>query len=197
MSDLEGTVTHLGEDVAASHKRIEDMMQKILQNQGQKQGNTGEDTTEPLSSAQMLDTSSLTSTMVEATTLVHQPVPAPLLTTMSVADTPLPSVVHVPNDVAEDVVTNVTMNNQGVHTSPGTVIAAVVKDILREGNKSTDSHATGDPAEPEPEEDPMQAMEDIDEGHPETKGILDAPEQNTILEQVTSPETHECNSFMK
>ena len=34
--DLEGTVTCLGEDVAPSHKRMEEMMQKILQNQSHK-----------------------------------------------------------------------------------------------------------------------------------------------------------------
>jgi hypothetical protein len=79
VSDLEGTVTRLGENLAASHKRMEDMMQKILQNQGKKQGNAGEDMMEPSSSAQMLDTSALTSTTVDVTTRVHQPVPAPLL----------------------------------------------------------------------------------------------------------------------
>ena len=57
VSDLEGSVTRLGENVAASHKRLEDMMQLILQNQGKKHANVGEDITEPSSSAKMLDTS--------------------------------------------------------------------------------------------------------------------------------------------
>ena len=70
VSDLEGSVTRLGVSVEASHKRLEDMMRIILQNQGQKHGNAGEDTTEPSSSAKMLETSALTSTTLEATTLV-------------------------------------------------------------------------------------------------------------------------------
>jgi hypothetical protein len=112
----------------------------------------------------MLDTSALTSTTVDATTLVHQPVPAPVVTTMGVVDMPLPSVVHEPINVAEDVATDVATNNQKVHTSPTIVIAAVVEDILQgDSNKSIDGHATVDPVEPEPEEEPMQAMEDIDD----------------------------------
>ena len=36
VTNLEGSATRLGENVAASHKRMEDMMRMILQNQGQK-----------------------------------------------------------------------------------------------------------------------------------------------------------------
>ena len=36
VSDLEGSVTRLDKNMAASHKRMEDMMRMILQNQGQK-----------------------------------------------------------------------------------------------------------------------------------------------------------------
>ena len=94
---------------------------------------------------------------------------------------------HVPIDVTEDVVTDVTVNNQGVHTSLDTVIVVVVEDILiGEGNKSRNSHANVDPAELKPEEEPVLGMEDIDEGNHESKGISDASEQNAILEQVTS-----------
>jgi hypothetical protein len=141
VSDLEGSVQHLGENVAASHKRLEDMMRKILQ----KHGNAGEDTTKASSSAKMLDTSALTSTMVEATTLVHESIPTPLLTTMGVVDARLPTEVHVSNDVAEDAATDANTDKQGVHSSPATDIAAVVEDILEEeGRKSTNSHAIVD-----------------------------------------------------
>jgi hypothetical protein len=110
----------------------------------------------------------------------------PILTTMGVAEAPLPSEVHVTIDVAKDVVTDVGMNNQGAQTSPTIVIAAVVKDIVQgDSNKSTDGNATVDPAEPEPEEEPMQPMEDIDEGGVGTEGVMDALEHIAILEQVT------------
>ena len=39
VSDLEGIVTCFGENMGASHKHMEDMMRKILRNQGQKQRN--------------------------------------------------------------------------------------------------------------------------------------------------------------
>lgn len=185
VSDLEGTVTRLGENVAASHKRMEDMMRKILQNQGQKQVHAGEDTMEPSSSAQMLDTSALTSTTVAATTLVHQPAPAPILTTMGVAEAPLPSEDPVTIDVAKDAATDVGMNNQEAQTTPNSVIAALVEEIIQgESNKSTDGNATVDPAEPEPEEEPVLPMEDLEEGVVVTEGVVDAPEQVGISEQV-------------
>lgn len=57
----------------------------------------------------------------------------------------------------------------------------MVEDILiGEGNKSINSHANVDPVEPKSKEEPMQGMEDIDEGNLESEGILDVPEQNTI-----------------
>lgn len=40
-------------------------------------------------------------------------------------------------------------------------------------------------------------MEEIDEGQPEIEGNVDVPEENVILEQVTSSKTHECNPFMQ
>ncbi len=45
VTDLEGSVKSLGEDVAASHKRMEDMMRLILQNQSQKFPPAIDDTT--------------------------------------------------------------------------------------------------------------------------------------------------------
>lgn len=45
-----------------------------------------------------------------------------------------------------------------------------------------DSQAIGDHVELEPEEVPMQAMEDVDEGHPEISGNVDMPEENVSLE---------------
>ena len=89
-------------------------------------------------------------------------------------------------------VTNVTVNNQGVHTNPGVgiFIADVVQEILiGEGNKLRYLHANVDPAEPESEEKPMEGMEDVDKGNLENEGIMNAPKQNAILEQITSTKT--------
>ena len=133
----------------------------------------------------MMVTSALTSMTVEATTLVHEPVPAPLLTSMGIVDAQLPTEVHVYSDVAVDVATDANTNKQGGHNSPGTDIVAVVEDIFQEeGKKSTDSHAIGDPVELELEEVLIEAMEDIDKGQPETKNIVDAHKPKVFLEQV-------------
>ena len=40
-------------------------------------------------------------------------------------------------------------------------------------------------------------MEEIDEGYREIEGNVNVPEENVILEQVTSSKTHECNPFMQ
>ena len=140
VSDLEASVTRLGENVVASHKCLEDMMRMIFQNQGQKHSNAGEDMTEPSSSAKMLGTSALTSMTVELTTLDPQPVPPPALTAVGVADTRLASVVHVPSEVAEDAATDATVNKQGVDTSPSTVIVSVVEDIREEEGTNPQIH---------------------------------------------------------
>lgn len=191
VSELEGSVTRLGEDMTASHKRLEDMMQLILLNQGKKHANTGEDITEPSSSA-------LTSTTAEPTMLPHPPVPVAIVTASAAADTRVASEVHVPCDVAEDIVTEAATNNQGVHNKADTVIASIIEDILDdEGDKSTDPQATEDTLEPESEDVPLNAVEELNEGHPEAEGIADVPEEKANPEQVTSTETHDYNSCMK
>jgi hypothetical protein len=154
--------------------------------------------TEPSLSAKMLDTSALTSMTVELTTLDPQFVPTPALTAVGAAETRLPSVVHVPIDVAKDAATDATLNKQGIDTNHGTVTASVVEDKWEEDwNKSPDSQANGDAVEPEPKEGPLQPMEEIDEGHPEIEGNVDVPEENVIQEHITSSKTHECNPFMR
>ena len=54
-----------GDNMAASHKRMEDMMRLILQNQGQKHPTPIDNITEPSSSTKMHDNFALTSTTVE------------------------------------------------------------------------------------------------------------------------------------
>ena len=198
VSELEGSVTRLGENMSASHKRLEEMMQLILQNQGKKHANAGEDITEPSSSTKMLDTSALTSTTAEPTVLAHHPVPIAIVTTLAAADTRLASVVHVPCDIAEDAATEAATNNQGMHKSTDTVIASIIDDILDdEGNKSTDPLAAEDTLEPESEDVPVHAVEEANEGHPEGEGIADVLEENANPEQVTPSETQVCNLCKK
>jgi hypothetical protein len=114
VTDLEGNVTRLGENVAASHKRMEDMMWMILQNQSHKNPTAIDDMTEPSSSAKMLDTSALTSTTEELTMLAPKQAPTPVLSAMGGANMRLASVVHVPSDVVEDVATDARTDVQGV-----------------------------------------------------------------------------------
>jgi hypothetical protein len=166
VTDLEGSVTRLGENVAASHKRMEDMMRMILQNQGQKHPTAIDDMTETSSSAEMLGTLALTSTTEELTMLPPKQAPTPVLSAMGSADMRLASVVHVPSDVAEDAPTDAITDVQGVQTSSETVIASIIEDILKEGKKPTETPAVDDHVEPTNEEVPVQAMEDVEEGHP-------------------------------
>ena len=185
VSDLEGSVQRLGENVEASHKRLEDMMRTILQNQGQKQVNVCEDTIGPSSSAKMMVTPALTSCTVEATTLVHEPVPATATTSMGVAYAQLPTEDHVCSDVVVDVAADANTNKRGGNNNPVSEVAAPVEDVPQEeGKKATESSAIGDPAEPELEGEPAEAMDDIDEGQPETAGNEEAHESLGPLEQV-------------
>ena len=185
VSDLEGTVTRLGENVAASHKRMEDMLQKILQHQGAKQIIAGDHTVEPSSSAQMVDTSALTSTTVAATTLPQQPAPVPIMTNMGVAEAHVTSNNPVGIHVAKDVAADVGLNIQEAQTNPNSVIAALVEEIIQgDSNKSTACNVGVDPAEAEPEEEPVAPMEDVEEGIVVTEGVVDALEEVGISEQV-------------
>lgn len=185
VSDLEGSVQRLGENVAASHKRLEDMMRTIMQNQGQKTLNACEDTTGPSSSAKIVVTSALTSCTVEATPLVHEHIPATLTTGIGGADAQLPTEDHVCSDVVVDVASAANTNKEGGHNNPVTEVAALVKEVPQEeGKKSAETSAAADPVEPEQEGEHVEAMEDIDEAQPHKEGIVDAQESVATLEQV-------------
>ena len=75
VADLEGSVTRLGQNVAASQQRLKEMMRMILRNQGQTHSNAGEDMTQPLLFAKMLGTSALMSMTVELTIWFLNPSP--------------------------------------------------------------------------------------------------------------------------
>ena len=191
VTDLEGSVTRLGADLAASHKRMEDMMRTFFQNHGPKQATAIDVVTEPSSSTKMLDTSALTSTTEELTMLAPKQTPTAVLSAMGGGNSRLASVVRVPDDVVEDVATDALTDVQGVQTSSETIIASIIEDILEEGKKPTETPAIDAHVEPMNEEVPVQAMEDVEEGHPEISCNADVPEEIVSLEQVTLSKTHE------
>ena len=129
--------------------------------------------------------------------LAHKQAPTPILSAMGGVDVRLASVVHVPSDIDEDAAIDAIIDVQGVHTSLETIIMSVVEDIQEAGKKSADSFAIADHIEPEPYEVHVQAMEDVDEGHPNISGNVDVPEEVVSLEQVTLSKNHEYISFMQ
>ena len=191
VTDLEGSVTSLRENVAASHKRMEDMMRLILQNQTQKHTANVDSVTEPLSSAKMLDISALTSTTTDLVMAVEKKAPTPVLNAVGSADMRLASAVHVPSDVAVDAATDAVTDIQGVSTNSETIIASIIEDILEEGKNTTQTPAIDDRVEPTNEEVLVQAMENVEEGHPEISGNADVPEDIASLDQVTSRKIHQ------
>jgi hypothetical protein len=186
VTDLEGSVTRLGENVAASHKRMEDMMRMILQNQSQRQPTNIDSIAEPSSSVKMPAFSALTSTTEDLMMVAQKQAVTEVLNVVGGADLRLASAVHVPSDVAEDATTDAVTIVQGVHTTSETIIASIIEDILDPVKKTTQTPATDDHVEPANEDVPVQALEDVEEGHPEISGNADVVEEIASLEQVTS-----------
>ena len=83
-----------------------------------------------------------------------------------------------------------------MHTSSETIIASIIEDILEEGEKPTETPAIDDHVEPTNEEVPVQAMEDVEEGHPEVSCNADVPEEIVSLKQVTLSKTHEYQTYL-
>ena len=69
VSDVECSVTRLGDDMATSHKQLEEMMKSILHKVDPKEGIAGDDMQAQTSSTKFVDTSMLTSTTAETKTL--------------------------------------------------------------------------------------------------------------------------------
>jgi hypothetical protein len=197
VTDLEGTVTRVGENVAASHKRIEEMMLLILHIQGQKNPTSIGDTTEPSVSAKMAHNAALTATTEELTQLAPKQAPTPALSAKAGTDMRLPSVVHVPTDSVEDAECDANADVVGVQIIPETIIASIIDDILQPSKKPTEPPAIEEHVELTNEEMPVQAMVDVEEGHPEISGNADVPEEIQSLEQVTMSKTHEYHAHKK
>jgi hypothetical protein len=190
VTDLESSVTRIGENVAALHKRMEDMMRMILQNQSHKHPPIIDSMTEPTSSTKMPAFSVLTSTTEELMMVAQKQAVTEVLNAEGGADRRLASAIHVPCDVSEDAGTDAVTDVQAVPTTSEGIIASIIDDILAPGKKTTQTPAIDDPVEPTKDEVPVQAMEDVEEGHPEISGNADVPEEIASLEQVTSRKTH-------
>jgi hypothetical protein len=117
VTDLEGSVTRLGDNVVASHKRMEDIMRMILQNQSQKHPANIDSVTEPSSSAKMPALSALTSTTEELMMVAQKQAATSVLNAVGGADLRLASAVHVASDVVEDATTDAVTVVEGVHTN--------------------------------------------------------------------------------
>jgi hypothetical protein len=177
-------------DLEASQKRMEDMMRLFLQNQSHKHPSHIDSMTEPSSSAKMPAFSVLTSTTEELMMVAQKQAVTEVLNAVGGADMRLASAIHVTSDVSEDAGTDAVTDVQAVLPSSETIIASIIDDILAPGKKTTQTPAIDDPVEPTNEEVPVQAMEDVEEGHPEISGNADVAEEIVSLEQVTSSKTH-------
>lgn len=103
ITDLEGNVARLGENVSASHKRLEEMLRQLLQNRGTKETTAAEDVIEPSSSTKVVETSGLTSTTTEAWTVVQKDFLLPMLHPVPVGNVAQPVLNTGDIDVAEGV----------------------------------------------------------------------------------------------
>ena len=116
--------------MVALHKWLEKMMQTLLHKIDPNQGIAGDEMQAQASSAKLVDTSKLTSTMAEAKTVPLEHALLPLLNVVSIVDVPCPSALLVCSDVIKDVALDATMNKAAYHGSVTTDIITVVEEIL-------------------------------------------------------------------
>ena len=109
----------------------------------------------------------------------------------------LASVVHVLTDSVEDAACDANTDVVGVQIIPETIIATIIEDILQPSQKPTEPPAIEEHVELMNKEMPVQAMVDVEEGHPEISGNADVPEEIQSLEQVTMSKTHEYQAHKK
>ena len=145
VSHLECSVTRLGDDMAASHKWLEEMMQTLLHKVDPEQGIIGDNMQAQASSAKFVDTSKLTSTTAEAKTVPPELALPPLLNVVSVVDVPCPSALLVCSNVIKNVAADASINKAADHGNITTDITAVVEEIVhKDGNKAVESDIKAD-----------------------------------------------------
>ena len=115
--------------MAASHKRLEEMMQSILHKVGSKEVDTCDDIQAQTSYAKLIPTPVLTSTAAEAKTVPPELAPTPLLNVIRVVDVSSTSALLVGSDVVVNVAVDATMNKAADHVNVSTNIGTVVEDI--------------------------------------------------------------------
>ena len=190
VSDLECSVNRLGDDMAASHKRMEEMMQSLLHKVGSKESNACDDMQAQASVAKLVDTPLLTSTTAEVKMVPPEPTLTSLLNAVNVVDVPsLPALV-VCSDVIKDVASDATMNNAADHASVTTDITTVVEEIVhKDGNKTLESDVVVDMAEDLVDEAVGQSGVENDYGHGADEEIGATADEN-MVEQVSHTTTH-------
>lgn len=131
-----------------SHIRPEKMMQSLLHKVGSREGIAGDDMQTQASSAKLVDTSILKSTMAEIKMVPPELALPPLLNVVNVVDVSSPSALLVCIDVIKDVAVDVIMNKSTDHASNTTNIVTMVKNVVHEDrNKALESDVIVDMAE--------------------------------------------------
>ena len=193
VSDLEGSVNRLGDDMAVSYKRLEEMMQSLLHKVGSKKVDAGDDIQAQASYAILGPTPVVTSTAAEANTVSPEPAPTPLLNVIRVVDVPSTSALLVGSDVAVDVAPDATINKTADDVHVSTDIDTVVEKIGHEdGKKSVEPDVIGDMAEDVVDDAVAQSGVENDDGHGAGEEIIGAAEEN-VVDQVSHTSTHIYN----
>lgn len=137
MSDLEGSINRLGDDMATLHKCLEEMMQSLLHKVGSKEVDAGDDIQAQALYATLVPTPVLTSTAAEVKTVPPKPAPTSLLNVIRVVDVPSTSALLVGSNVAVDVAADATMNKAADHANVIIDINTVYEKIGYEDEKKS------------------------------------------------------------
>ena len=188
VSDLECSVIRLGYDMAASHKRLEEMMKSLYHKVDPKQGIAGDDMQAQASSAKFVETLVLISTMAEAKMLPLEPLPPPLLNVVSVMSSS--STLIVCSDVIKDITTDITINVVSDHDNVSKDIATLVKEIVHEDAiNAVESDVISDMAEDAVDDAVGQSGVKNNDGHAAADEIV-ATGDESVVDQVSHTLTH-------
>ena len=183
VSDLECIVNRLGDDMAASHKRLEKLMHSLLHKVVSKEVDAGDDM--QASTSKLVETPVLTSTTAIAKTILLEHAATPLLNVACVVDVPSTSTLLVGSDVIADLVADATLNKAAENANVNTDIGTVVEDIRQEdAKKSVIAELIADIAEHAVDDAIAQSGVENDDGHGAGEEILVAADDN-VVDQVS------------
>lgn len=180
ITELESSLTCLGENVNASNKRMEDMMHQVLHNQGLKQTIVLEDVPEPSSSTKVVETSTLTSTTTSAQTAVLQEFRMPMLKSTAPPTMTQNASAPLPPTVTEVVLNDVSTDVPVVHADVTDNTAVTTEEV----DNSHEVLAGNDLPKDHDKEDDVYSMGIEDGVHPVSEGVGVASEANTTLPKV-------------